>query len=162
MFSQRKCVLIFLARTRALVGIGASIATIFVVVRSLLPMLLYCPFRTIEQCGRDFESSDAACPNMLATVVHSCRIISCRGLTFTAINIAKPNQTKRRLISPPRRQRRDTVNSSFLVGDVSLPAPCSPSQISSPLLFKLLAHRPMFRCAVIMFQEEFAQRLTAK
>lgn len=35
-------------------------------------------------------------------------------------------------------------------------------QISSPLLFKLLAHRPMFRCAVIMFQEEFAQRLTAK
>ncbi|KAM3577559.1 hypothetical protein VYU27_000438 [Nannochloropsis oceanica] len=37
-----------------------------------------------------------------------------------------------------------------------------PYQISSPLLFKLLAHRPMFRCAVIMLQEEFAQRLTAK
>lgn len=37
-----------------------------------------------------------------------------------------------------------------------------PYQISSPFLFKLLAHRPMFRCAVIMFQEEFAQRLTAK
>lgn len=36
------------------------------------------------------------------------------------------------------------------------------TQISSPLLFKLLAHRPMFRCAVIMFQEEFAQRLTAR
>ncbi|CAN0302113.1 unnamed protein product, partial [Hapterophycus canaliculatus] len=37
-----------------------------------------------------------------------------------------------------------------------------PYNISSPLLFKLLAHRPMFRCAVIMFQEEFAQRLTAR
>ena len=37
-----------------------------------------------------------------------------------------------------------------------------PYQISSPLVFKLLAHRPMFRCAVIMFQEEFALRLTAK
>lgn len=37
-----------------------------------------------------------------------------------------------------------------------------PYQISSPLVFKLLAHRPLFRCAVIMFQEEFAQRLTAK
>ena len=37
-----------------------------------------------------------------------------------------------------------------------------PYQISSPFLFKLLAHRPMFRCAVIMFQLEFAQRLTAK
>lgn len=37
-----------------------------------------------------------------------------------------------------------------------------PYQISSPFLFKMLAHRPLFRCAVIMFQLEFAQRLTAK
>lgn len=37
-----------------------------------------------------------------------------------------------------------------------------PYQISSALTFKLLAHRPMFRCAVLMFQEEFALRLTAK
>eukprot|EP00924_Labyrinthula_sp_SR-Ha-C_P013509 augustus_masked-scaffold_5-processed-gene-5.8-mRNA-1 protein AED:0.03 eAED:0.03 QI:0/-1/0/1/-1/1/1/0/308 len=37
-----------------------------------------------------------------------------------------------------------------------------PYKISSPLVFKLLAHRPLFRAAVIMFQEEFAQRLTAK
>lgn len=37
-----------------------------------------------------------------------------------------------------------------------------PYQISSPFLFKLLAHRPLFRSAVIMFQLEFAQRLTAK
>jgi len=37
-----------------------------------------------------------------------------------------------------------------------------PYQISSPLVFKLLSHRPMFRCAVMMFQEEFALRLTAR
>jgi len=37
-----------------------------------------------------------------------------------------------------------------------------PYQISSPFLFKMLSHKPMFRCAVIMFQLEFAQRLTAK
>jgi 18S rRNA (adenine1779-N6/adenine1780-N6)-dimethyltransferase len=37
-----------------------------------------------------------------------------------------------------------------------------PYQISSPFLFKMLAHRPIFRCAVIMFQLEFAQRLVAK
>lgn len=37
-----------------------------------------------------------------------------------------------------------------------------PYQISSPLTFKLLAHRPLFRCAVIMFQREFAMRLVAK
>lgn len=29
-------------------------------------------------------------------------------------------------------------------------------------MFKLLLHRPFFRCAVLMFQKEFAQRLVAK
>lgn len=36
-----------------------------------------------------------------------------------------------------------------------------PYQISSPLVFKLLLHRN-FRCAVLMFQREFAQRLVAQ
>lgn len=36
-----------------------------------------------------------------------------------------------------------------------------PYQISSPLTFRLLSHRPAFRCAVIMFQKEFAMRLIA-
>lgn len=29
-------------------------------------------------------------------------------------------------------------------------------------MFKLLSHRPLFRCAVLMFQEEFALRLAAR
>ena len=37
-----------------------------------------------------------------------------------------------------------------------------PYQISSPLVFKLLLHRPFFRCAILMFQKEFAHRLVAK
>ena len=37
-----------------------------------------------------------------------------------------------------------------------------PYQISSPLVFKLLSHRPLFRAAVIMFQTEFAMRLVAR
>ncbi len=37
-----------------------------------------------------------------------------------------------------------------------------PYNISSPLTFKLLAHRPTFRCAVLMYQREFALRLCAK
>ncbi|GAB2212099.1 hypothetical protein Droror1_Dr00025445 [Drosera rotundifolia] len=37
-----------------------------------------------------------------------------------------------------------------------------PYQISSPLIFKLLDHKPAFRCAVIMFQREFAMRLVAQ
>ena len=37
-----------------------------------------------------------------------------------------------------------------------------PYQISSPLIFKLLSHRPLFKCAVILIQREFAMRLVAK
>ena len=37
-----------------------------------------------------------------------------------------------------------------------------PYQISSPLTFKLLSHRPAFRAAIIMYQHEFAMRLVAK
>merc|ERR1712137_78458 len=37
-----------------------------------------------------------------------------------------------------------------------------PYQISSPLTFKLLAHKPVFRHALLMFQREFALRLIAK
>lgn len=37
-----------------------------------------------------------------------------------------------------------------------------PYNISSPLTFKLLAHRPMFRSAVLMYQREFALRLCAQ
>lgn len=35
-------------------------------------------------------------------------------------------------------------------------------QISSPLVFKLLTHRPFFRCAMLMVQREFAMRLVAR
>ena len=34
-----------------------------------------------------------------------------------------------------------------------------PYQISSPLVFKLLGHQSKFRCAILMVQREFAQRL---
>ncbi|ESO10214.1 hypothetical protein HELRODRAFT_72990, partial [Helobdella robusta] len=37
-----------------------------------------------------------------------------------------------------------------------------PYQISSPFINKLLIHKPLYRCAVLMFQQEFAQRLVAK
>ena len=37
-----------------------------------------------------------------------------------------------------------------------------PYQISSGIVFKLLAHRPAFRCSYLMFQREFAMRLVAQ
>ncbi|OMJ14836.1 Dimethyladenosine transferase, partial [Smittium culicis] len=59
----------------------------------------------------------------------------------------------------------------ILNGDVMLHDPLpffdvcisnTPYQISSPLTFKLLMHKPTFRCAVLMFQREFALRLIAR
>ncbi|KAL0568275.1 Dimethyladenosine transferase [Marasmius crinis-equi] len=38
----------------------------------------------------------------------------------------------------------------------------TPYQISSPLIFKLLSHRPLPRVCILMFQREFALRLVAK
>lgn len=38
----------------------------------------------------------------------------------------------------------------------------TPYQVSSPLTFKLLSHRPQFRHALLMFQREFAMRLVAQ
>ena len=37
-----------------------------------------------------------------------------------------------------------------------------PYQISSPVLFKMLCHKPAFRCAVLMVQREFALRMIAQ
>eukprot|EP00698_Gefionella_okellyi_P020990 TRINITY_DN6686_c0_g1_i1.p1 TRINITY_DN6686_c0_g1~~TRINITY_DN6686_c0_g1_i1.p1 ORF type:complete len:328 (-),score=76.49 TRINITY_DN6686_c0_g1_i1:53-997(-) len=37
-----------------------------------------------------------------------------------------------------------------------------PYQISSPLTFKLIAHRPPYRCAMMMMQREFVMRLVAR
>ena len=37
-----------------------------------------------------------------------------------------------------------------------------PYNISSPFVFKLLTHLPRWKCAVVMFQKEFAERLVAQ
>merc|ERR1719162_1848032 len=65
-----------------------------------------------------------------------------------------PEKEKLRII------RGDAVKTQWPFFDVCVAN--IPYQISSALVFKLLSHRPMFRCAIMMFQEEFALRLTAK
>eukprot|EP00747_Dinoflagellata_sp_TGD_P060871 gnl/TRDRNA2_/TRDRNA2_152254_c1_seq2.p1 gnl/TRDRNA2_/TRDRNA2_152254_c1~~gnl/TRDRNA2_/TRDRNA2_152254_c1_seq2.p1 ORF type:complete len:316 (-),score=46.78 gnl/TRDRNA2_/TRDRNA2_152254_c1_seq2:45-992(-) len=56
--------------------------------------------------------------------------------------------------------QRDVLRSEWPQFDVCVAN--LPFKISSPFVFKLLAHRPQFRRAVIMFQKEFALRLMAK
>lgn len=57
-------------------------------------------------------------------------------------------------------QENDVLKVKWPVFDVC--AANLPYQISSPFTFRLLAHRPTFRCAILMFQKEFAERLIAK
>ncbi|GBG33661.1 Dimethyladenosine transferase [Hondaea fermentalgiana] len=74
-------------------------------------------------------------------------------------------EVQKRVQGTPLEQKLQVIHGDVLKVDlpfVDVVVANIPYQISSALTFKLLAHRPQFRCAVIMFQEEFAQRLTAQ
>ncbi|CAG8450768.1 1622_t:CDS:2 [Dentiscutata erythropus] len=71
----------------------------------------------------------------------------------------------KRVQGKPEQRRLDIMVGDVIKTDLPFFDVCisnTPYQISSPLIFKLLAHRPLFRCAVLMFQREFALRLIAK
>ncbi|KAL7752495.1 Dimethyladenosine transferase [Sorochytrium milnesiophthora] len=71
----------------------------------------------------------------------------------------------KRVQGTPDQRKLDIIVGDFLKADLPYFDVCvsnTPYQISSGLTFKLLAHRPLFRCAVLMFQREFALRLIAK
>ncbi|XP_063933579.1 probable dimethyladenosine transferase [Zophobas morio] len=74
-------------------------------------------------------------------------------------------EIQKRVLSTPHARKLeilvgDAVKIEFPPFDVCVAN--VPYQISSPLIFKLLLHRPVFRCAVLMFQREFALRLVAR
>lgn len=65
----------------------------------------------------------------------------------------------------PMGHHLEIIHGDFLKVDLPYFDVCvanCPYQISSPLTFKLLAHRPMFRSAILMFQQEFAMRMVAR
>ncbi|XP_020102469.1 ribosomal RNA small subunit methyltransferase [Ananas comosus] len=73
-------------------------------------------------------------------------------------------ELNRRFHATPHASRLKVIQGDVLKCDLPYFDICVaniPYQISSPLTFKLLSHRPVFRCAVIMFQREFAMRLVA-
>jgi len=74
-------------------------------------------------------------------------------------------ELKRRVQNDPVwNSKLEIIQGDFLKVDLPYFDVCVanvPYQISSPLIFKLLAHRPMFRSATLMFQREFAMRLVA-
>ncbi|KAL5717230.1 18S rRNA (adenine(1779)-N(6)/adenine(1780)-N(6))-dimethyltransferase [Ranunculus cassubicifolius] len=71
----------------------------------------------------------------------------------------------KRFRGTPLGDRLQVINSDVLKCELPYFDICvsnTPYQISSPLTFMLLEHQLKFRCAVLMFQEEFAMRLCAK
>jgi 18S rRNA (adenine1779-N6/adenine1780-N6)-dimethyltransferase len=74
-------------------------------------------------------------------------------------------ELRKRTLDTEHAKHLQIIHGDFLKVDIPFFDACVanvPYQISSGIVFKLLAHRPMFRVAVLMFQEEFAMRLSAK
>jgi len=71
-------------------------------------------------------------------------------------------ELQRRVQGTPHAHNLSIISGDFLKVELPYFDVCIanvPYQISSPLIFKLLAHRPQFRAATLMFQREFAMRL---
>jgi len=74
-------------------------------------------------------------------------------------------ELQKRVMGTPLQQKLQIIYGDVIKIDLPYFDLCVaniPYQISSPLIFKLLAHRPAFRCAVLMVQREFALRLIAR
>ncbi|KAF9645179.1 rRNA adenine dimethylase [Thelephora ganbajun] len=70
----------------------------------------------------------------------------------------------KRVQGKPEQKRLEILIGDFVKADLPYFDVCisnTPYQISSPLVFRLLSHRPLFRVAILMFQREFALRLVA-
>jgi len=96
-------------------------------------------------------------------------------LTLCLLEVAKKViavEVDPRMVAELQKRVSSTEHKSklqILVGDVlkidlpyfDLVVANIPYSISSPLTFKLLSHRPLFRSALLMYQREFALRLCA-
>ncbi|KAJ1996669.1 Dimethyladenosine transferase, partial [Coemansia thaxteri] len=87
------------------------------------------------------------------------RVIACEADSRLAAELTK------RVQGGPYQHKLEILHGDVMKRELPFFDVCisnTPYQISSPLTFKLLFHRPIFRCAVLMFQREFALRLVAR
>jgi len=71
----------------------------------------------------------------------------------------------KRVQGTPEQRKLEVIIGDFVKVDMPYFEVCisnTPYQISSPLVFRLLSYRPLFRVAILMFQREFAMRLVAR
>ncbi|ELP87390.1 dimethyladenosine transferase, putative [Entamoeba invadens IP1] len=88
----------------------------------------------------------------------------CKKLIAIEIDPRMAAELKKRVSITPYVKKIEIITGDFLKVDLPYFDVCvsnTPYSISSPLVFKLLNHRPQFRSAVLMFQREFALRLVA-
>jgi len=114
--------------------------------------------------GADLKPSDTAFEigpgtgNLTVKLVDACkRVVACEVDPRMAAEVRKRVAGTGRTNLEVR--ENDVLREKWPAFDVCVAN--LPYQISSPFTFKLLAHRPSFRCAVLMFQKEFAERLIA-
>jgi len=89
----------------------------------------------------------------------------CVVLVYWQIDPRLVAELQKRVQGTPFKSKLDIVIGDVLKTELPFFDLCVanlPYQISSPFVFKFLLHRPLFRCAIVMFQREFAQRLVAK
>lgn len=89
----------------------------------------------------------------------------CKRLQVIEMDPRMAAELRKRVQGKNEQRKLDIVIGDFCKAELSyfdVVISNTPYQISSPLVFKLLSHRPQFRCAILMFQREFALRLLAR
>ncbi|KAG8993687.1 Dimethyladenosine transferase [Tulasnella sp. JGI-2019a] len=88
-----------------------------------------------------------------------------KGVVAVEMDPRMAAELSKRVQGKPEQRKLDIIIGDFVKADLPYFDVCisnTPYQISSPLVFRLLSHRPIFRCAILMFQREFALRLVAR
>ncbi|WVR04602.1 dimethyladenosine transferase [Kwoniella sp. DSM 27419] len=91
-------------------------------------------------------------------------LAACRRVVAVEMDPRMAAEVQKRVLGKPEQKKLEIMLGDFVKADLPYFDVCisnTPYQISSPLVFKLLSHRPIPRCAVLMFQREFALRLVA-
>ncbi|KIR24793.1 dimethyladenosine transferase [Cryptococcus deuterogattii 99/473] len=89
---------------------------------------------------------------------------ACRKVVAVEMDPRMAAEVQKRVLGKPEQKKLELIVGDFVKADLpffDVLISNTPYQISSPLVFKLLSQRPIPRCAVLMFQREFALRLVA-
>ncbi|KAK4330405.1 Dimethyladenosine transferase [Rhodotorula toruloides] len=89
----------------------------------------------------------------------------CKQCTAVEMDPRMAAELTKRVQGKPEQRKLNIIVGDFVKTDLPYFDVCisnTPYQISSPIVFKLLSQRPIFRVAILMFQREFAMRLVAR